>query len=362
MPEDNTDWNAKLTQLARVWDISPSGDSTPLSLNIEEAEDQSFVSKASAFITIHEYLKKLPSLLDIRSAHPILDREDRFTTVLTRTSRRLPMNWAGKWVVIRDGEYQGAVGFVRRPGPDVWVLGGRDRWVDVLVIPRVFNDPTLREYAEGTNGNGKRRAVGSGEVSKRLRSEGNSSGRPLEPRLLVDREGLTITNEGRDRQVYEQFGNRAFATDLELIRVRAKHVTLALMTPWPVRLQYLASENQEIDTTTLPPPTIVKLEPEERIIHVPTRWIGYMLEWRGEDIAAYNVVDGTREERLVPASETHKYFDVGEYVEVVIHSESSTDIAGSGWVIQNTRGSLLEIFDHRLTPEGHRGEASFLSM
>lgn len=354
LADESTNIDTKLAKLKNVWNI---GDSA---LNLEDDVDQAFLSMASAFIAIHGCLEKLPRLLDARSVRPILDREDRVTTLLARVRRRHRMDWAGKWVVIRGGDYDGDVGFVR-PGPAIWdVIGSRGSWVEVFVVPRVLHEPKLPDCMDTLNENGKRQTMGNTEGQvKRLRSERNPSVGRLDPRLLVDRTDLTLTTEGRDFQVYEEFGLRVFATDLELIRVRPRCLTLALMTPWPLRLKFQASDNSQIDKGALPPPTISKLEEDERVIHVPKRWVGYMIEWRGEDILAYSVTDGVREERLIPASETQKYFDVGEYVEVVIYSESSTEVAGSGWVIQNIRGSLLEIFAHHLTPEGYRGEASY---
>ena len=361
VPDHQTSPQEQQVKVHRACSIFPRENTPVRAFNLENEEDRHDLSMTSALISIRDGVASLPTLFDARSMYLVHEHNDRLITLMSHVRSRLPMSWAGRWVIVQTTEYRGDLGFVRT-GPDIywdWLSSCRGSWVEVLVVPRVFNDPALREYNDSPNENGKRRPTQDhrGSLPKRLRSFRNADERP-EPQLFKQRGDLTLANEGRHWQVYEEFKDVVFGKDLVVIRVPVKGLKLALMTPPQSRMGFLASENQEIDLKTLPPPSICTLEEDERIFHRPTRWIGYMVEWLGDTVLAYNVVDGDREERILPTSEINKYFDVGEYIEVIGRDESIEGVLGSGWVIQNIPGALLEVFSHRSTAEGHTGEIS----
>lgn len=276
LTKSGTTAEANLAKVRKACSNTSSlGNPIPPAYNLEDERDLQSLSLAGAYLTVCECVGVLPTLIDVRSASIISDREDRVTTLLARARSRLHMNWAGKWVVIQTGTYRGDVGFVRT-GSDIywdWLSACRGSWVEILVVPRVCNDPALRDYGDGLNENGKRCPTLDNQErrTKRLRSVGNADKR-LESHLLSDRRGLTLANEGRLWQVYEQFPDVVFATDLVVIRVPAKSLTLALVTPLQLRQAYMASENGEIDKATLPLMSSCRLEEDERIVHRPTRW------------------------------------------------------------------------------------------
>ena len=217
------------------------------------------------------------------SYHAIVDPDEKLAAI--RHRRRLPLS--GRWVTLRGGHYHGDVGYVVRDG----------LWADVLVLPRISEHDDMFSDADPEHTNSY---------------DHNRLARP-EPSILDNAFLIGHCPGG------------TFDADLELVTYRANRLCRALSIHPRHRQLFLASVNRRINILTLPLPANWIFEEGDRVMDPITHEIGRIV---GQNSDVFLVEGNNGTQMTIPLSQVVKFFDVGDYVEVV----SPDSKVARGWV------------------------------
>lgn len=369
--EDQEDWNCRYNRQYELAVASLTGKPLAEDLIVDVWPAKKAPSQPTIYIATRGTLNELLTVitdnqsgrslfgLSLRTLLPISDSVERMRVCKWRPQPPLDYNEA--WVLIRGGQFDGDMGWVDRD------LGGV--WLNVTVVPRLkfaTRAVPVESPEDNLNHNRKRPMSTSYQVEQTYLVPPSPGKRHLPSLLPSDvKERLTPLN-GIDLKFvspssmqFEETSSLLFAWDMLVIRVRRKHVTLALVSPPHLHSHLSKSQHPQIVAARshLPPLEHWTLESGALVEDLISGIRGTVVSDGPDRAFLISPSKDPSNKQLVTQDHLLRVFEFGDFVGI----KSTDGEIAHGWVIDTSppAAELSPTDRGTLSPEELRKEEDF---